>query len=175
MKFREVKQSDETILAVQHLSNGRLIGNIDDQNRLWTDYLLDKAEEKLASPIISDPYVPTFEENKTQKITDVDSKSNQMLGSGFVYDAATFSMAPIDQERWKEMLLAAESGLLVYPVVVYDVSKQPKNITDLSEVKNFCTAFMNARETILAPGRVLKSEMEDAQNQAELDAIVDNR
>jgi len=174
MRFREVKQSSGEVSSVQHLSGNRFIGTVDSNHRLWMNYQVAKSSGKLADPVISDPHVPSFDENKVSRIVAVDSKSIELLSLGFEYSGNTYN-AVEDEGSWKDLLLAADAELMVYPVAVYDVNKQGHDLISLAEVKSFCTAFIAIREAVYKPGRVLKGQLELATNQGALDAIIDNR
>ena len=116
----------------------------------------------------------TLDQAKKKKIREIDNKSVMLLEGGFVYDTKTFDIIN-DEERWKELLLAANAGLLVYPVNVYAKDKTSISIADLPEVTAFCGAFMMGRESILQPGRILKEQVMACVTKEEVNAIIDDR
>jgi hypothetical protein len=178
MKFREVQTTEGFVSCVHHLSNGKFISTITLESRLWPKYQEHKTNGKLANPIISDPaepYAPTLDELKAQRIAEIDARSVELRNNGFVYNGNTYAMTQEDETAWKDLLLAAESGLVSYPVNVYDAEKTQHQLADLAEVKSFISAFISTREGFLEPGRVLKSSIQSAVTEAGLNVIVDNR
>jgi hypothetical protein len=104
----------------------------------------------------------------------VDARSQELLANGFVFADLTFDILQ-DQERWKELMLAATAGLIAYPVTVYAQDKQSTTLADLNAVKAFVGAYMQARETVLAAGRATKASARALETAAEIDALEDPR
>lgn len=150
-----------------------------DGTHRWVDpdypgYLSALAAGEVETVSYVSPPELSLDEQKAGRIAHVDAKSIALLGSGFRYGGKTFDIIS-DQERWKELLLAAVGELLTYPVTVYARDKSSLQLADLFGVKEFCAAFMEARESVLAPGRVLKEQMAAATSVAELAVIIDRR
>lgn len=113
-------------------------------------------------------------QKKNKKIAEIDSKSITLLENGFTYGGETFDILN-DEERWKELLLAATSGILPYPKTLYSKEKVGVVVGDLNEVKAFCGAFMAAREGVLDPARALKEQVMACTTEEEVDLIEDSR
>ena len=111
---------------------------------------------------------------KEEKINEIDIKSISLLEDGFLYGEETFDILN-DEERWKELLLAATSNILPYPKTVYSKDKVGISLSNEEDVKSFCGAFMAAREGVLEIGRVLKEQIMACSTEAEVDLIEDNR
>lgn len=116
----------------------------------------------------------TLDQAKKKKIREIDNKSVVLLESGFTYSSKIFDIVN-DEERWKELLLAATAGLVSYPINVYAKDKTSISLADITEVTAFIGAFMATREGILQPGRVLKEQVAACTTKTEVDAIIDNR
>jgi len=141
----------------------------------YPDFVL--AESEPGEPrIIRIPYTPpSLAELKSGRINDVDSHSIVLMQKGFTVSGVVFDILT-DQERWKELMLAATSGIIPYPITVYGADKESSlALADLNAVKYFCGTYMTAREGVLAPGRIIKQRMAEATTKEELDAIIDDR
>ena len=160
--------------AIQHAMQGGTYKRAMDYPDLVLA-LAEAGEPRITRIPYTPPTPPTLEQLKADRITEVDAKSIDLLASGFSFGGVTFDITT-DQERWKELMLAATSGLIPYPVTVYGQDKESTiSLPDLTAVKQFVGSYMAAREGVLAPGRVLKAAMTAATTAEELAAIIDER
>lgn len=160
-------------------SSGKYIVTITATHRLWPQYLAAKESGMLGDPIPAPPAPAprTVEQSLAELDSRVDARSQELLAAGFAYGGKAFDILT-DQERWKEMLLAVNSGLLnpaTTAITVYAIDKSTATLSSVNEVLMFCGAYMQKREGVLAAGRVIKSSGRECATVAEIDAIADPR
>ena len=160
-------------------SSGRQIAEIDATHPSWPKYIAAKAAGKLGEPIPAPtpPAPRTVEQALVGLDARVDARSQELLTAGFTYDGKAFDILT-DQERWKEMLLAVNAGLInpaSIPITVYAIDKSSTELSTTTEVLMFCGAYMQTREGVLAAGRVIKAGGRELTTVAEIDALVDPR
>jgi len=172
--YRLTESSTGSWSATQHAMQGGTYKRDMDYPDLVLA-LAEAGEPRIARVPYVPPTPPTLEQLKAGRIAEVDTKSIDLLASGFSFGGVTFDITT-DQERWKELMLAATSGLIPYPVTVYGQDKESTaSLADLTAVKQFVGSYMAAREGVLAPGRVLKAAMTAATTVEKLAAIIDER
>lgn len=177
----------EVVEAFLHEDETTIEASYNDSKVISTSYPLPQGStneyvDVLATWLISNTpgqqYTPEelLQKAKDAKIVEIDDKSNDvLLPQGFEYDGLSFDMCSEAQTRWAEMLNANTAGILQYPVAVYGLTYEHRDLADSAAVVTFISVYMVARETILAPGRTLKAQVNACTTVAEVDAIVDNR
>jgi hypothetical protein len=170
-----IRETATTPRVTQHPSTGGRDRSVGSDHPDLLAAIAEAGEPRVERVAYVPPTPPTIDELKAGRIAEVDAKSLELLAAGFTFSGVTFDIRT-DQERWKELMLAATSGLIPYPVSVYGMDKESTvSLADLTAVKQFVGSYMAAREGVLAPGRVLKAAMTAATTEAELAAIIDER
>lgn len=110
---------------------------------------------------------------KDQKNDAIDSKTAELISSGFTYDSTVFSLSNEAQKNWIGLDLA--KGDMTYPVKISTKSDVEYSLVDATAVHNFYLTGVAAKQGHLDSGRALKIQVNDATTVAEVDAVVDNR
>jgi hypothetical protein len=104
----------------------------------------------------------------------VDTKTDDLIATGFVVDGKTFSASDAAQLKWLGMYTSRAD--LSYPVTVPTKDDtQFVSLIDATDVVTYYTALLTRIQTVLSGGVTLKTQIAAASDQAALDAIVDNR
>lgn len=111
-------------------------------------------------------------EKKALKIKQIDLKTYQLIGSGFIYDGNSFSLSPNAQLNW--LGIKALETLISFPLDITTMSDSSYTLT-ANNVNTFVGTAVYVVQTALTNGRTLKLAVNAATNQSELDAVVDNR
>jgi len=109
---------------------------------------------------------------KARRYGEIDLRTGQLIGAGFTYDSAQFSLSANAQLNWSEI----HSNVSAFSDPV-EVATIDNNVYDLTHanVDAFWTAALNATKGHLDSGRALKKSVFDAADKAAVDAVVDNR
>jgi len=113
---------------------------------------------------------------KENRFKQVDSKSLEILATGFKHQSLTFGMSAVDQQRWAEMGVALALNILPLPMEVQAEDKTLLALADGAAALQFLSAYLIAREIgALIPGRQKKAAIAAAADKEALDLIVDDR
>ena len=116
----------------------------------------------------------TLPKRKRKKMREIDRRTNQLIGDGFVHSTFTFSLSRPAQHSLTQM--HSTRGDLVYPKTLS--SKNNLNaitIAGAPAMKTFCEAGLGTVQGHRDTGNVLKDQVRAATTVAEVDAVVDNR
>lgn len=113
----------------------------------------------------------TLDELKDIRYIEIDQRTQELIGQGFIFDARTFSMSLTAQINWSNFP-SLPDGL--FPLSVIDISEGVYELS-LANKMNFYYSALNFKNGYLQSGGVLKSEIKDCQTEAEVNAIIDNR
>ena len=111
---------------------------------------------------------------KEARCLDVDNKSAELIEEGYLYDSQIMSASINHQCNIESMFI--ERSTLSYPVNY--MNKSNTNYVTLSnatDIENIYHAGKTFKMDILVDGASLKVQINNASNQTELDAVVDNR
>ena len=114
-------------------------------------------------------------ENKLQKIEAIDLKTKDIILGGFSFGGKIFGLNPDSITDWIGTKQACDLGFLTYPFFISTINDEEFSLTDSTMVTNFYIAGLTAKVVAATGGRALKISVNDAANQTELDAVVDNR
>lgn len=144
---------------------------------------------------VEDELEPVYnlEVEKMNKVLAIDARTSQLIKAGFTYDGQSFSMSENAQRNWTA--LASALGFLIgigcnetactnalamgggyYPISTVD--EETYYFTSKAAFDGFFNAYLSYQSDPSYPlgsGRVLKAQVSAATNQAELEAVVDNR
>jgi hypothetical protein len=124
--------------------------------------------------VLPSPFVPSLADQKRGKVSNVDSKTDDLIAAGFAVDGKAFSASDAAQLKWLGMYTSRSD--LSYPVTVPTKDDtQFASLVDATDVVTYYTALLARIQTVLTGGVTLKALISAAADQAELDAIVDNR
>jgi hypothetical protein len=115
---------------------------------------------------------------RSRKLGEIDLKTNQIIAQGFTYDSVQFSLSLEAQSNFQGMKMAADAGLLTYPVEVStkdNANGAKYDLADTSAVTAFYVAGVTAVQAALAGGRAFKIMVQQATTVAEIEAVIDNR
>lgn len=115
----------------------------------------------------------TLDDQKYLKNRAIDKRTRELIGAGFVYNNITFSASETAQRNW--LAIDQLKDELTYPFGVSTKDDSEYLIQDAIEAHLFVLVGLGTIEPHYASGRALKQLVKAAQDQAELDAIVDNR
>ena len=125
------------------------------------------------------PFVPdTLDELKAKKIAAIDSKTNELISSGFEFDGDSFSMSDAAQRNWCALAAAKANGMVPYPLTISTIDEGCRQITDAETLAAFLAAhltYQTDNTKPLASGRILKAQVTACENSGAVNAIIDNR
>lgn len=125
------------------------------------------------------PFSPeTLDEVKAKKIEAIDSKTNELISSGFEYDSASFSMSDAAQRNWCALAAAKANGLISYPLTLSTVDEGYHQLSDATALTLFLVAYLTYQTDStkpLAAGRILKAQVNACETVEAVNAIEDNR
>jgi len=108
---------------------------------------------------------------KESKITDIDSKTQELINNGFTFDGQIFSMSLTAQINW--------SNFPQLPDVMFPLSVMTKEdtayILSLANKMNFYYSALAYKNQYLQSGGVLKGEVMACNTYDCVNAIIDNR
>lgn len=116
-----------------------------------------------------------LERNKKAKIIEIDEKTKELISSGFSYDGSQFSLSHEAQINAAGLKIAADNGLVSYPVGMTTIDDNEYSITDVTSLTNYYLSGLGTKKAYLDSGRALKLQCNAASTQEELDAVIDNR
>jgi len=122
---------------------------------------------------------PTFVENKAAKIAAIDTHTAELIVvHPFQYDSVSFSMSEHAQSNWIGLGMAHNMGLVSFPYTISaldETSYVLEGAADLVAFIGTAMVYQSSPDEPLASGRTLRAAAAAATDQAELDAVVDDR
>lgn len=135
--------------------------------------LCDEAEDPSGLDAVIHAHVAvTLDDNKTRKKIAIDTRSQEIIRDGFTFDGHKFSLSANAQINWVGIVVF-QAGLS-WPLGLTTDDDYEYDLT-LVNLPAFVGAALTVVNTVIASGRALKIECNDAADQAALDAVVDNR
>ena len=133
------------------------------------DYIVD---EQSLDAVVSAHDGYSLESLKNEKILEIDTRTEELIAEGFVFDSNRFSLSLAAQKNW--LGLKVLESLLTWPV---SITTFDDGVYLLSSTK--LTYFLSTGEGVvqahLDSGRLLKTQVINAVDKTALAAIVDNR
>jgi hypothetical protein len=117
-----------------------------------------------------DPF--DLEQYKLDKNEQIDSRTSELIGTGFTFDSEQFSLSQPAQINW--MGLKTMQALLTWPVTLTTTSDTSYDLEE-ANLDNFVGTGSTTVQTHLASGRTLKESVLAATDKAGVDAVVDTR
>lgn len=115
-----------------------------------------------------------LEDAKIAKISEIDIRTQELIGAGFTFDSNVFSLSLEAQSNW-HVLWNGRTDIVTYPKEVSTIESDAYSIPNATTMDNFgMTAFGTVSEHIQS-GRDLKVQVRAATSVSEVDAVVDNR
>ena len=105
---------------------------------------------------------------KKQKIDVIDSKAEENIFNGFVFDGKTFSLSSSAQTNWLGLYTVPESS---FPLPL-STKDSDVYILQYANKYNFYFTALNSKNAPLKAANVLKTAVKLATTVAELDAII---
>lgn len=113
--------------------------------------------------------------NKDERKSQIDARTSSLIAEGFTHASKQFSLALTAQANWLAVLTAGAASGLSYPHPVCAIDNTYHDAADEAEMITMATAGMTAKASALVTGGDLKKQIDDAADQAAVDAIVDSR
>jgi hypothetical protein len=131
-------------------------------------------------PVPPAPQPLPIAEVKARKTYAIDSKTEQLISSGFVYKNKSFSMSQAAQHNWGIIGTGLALGLITGANLpkVSTVDGLTYVFANLDDVYGFLatySSFLTSPTGALALGRALKAQVAAANTIEQVNAIVDNR
>jgi len=111
-------------------------------------------------------------ELKAQRYAEIDGKTGQLIGTGFVFDSKTFSLSIPAQNNWHAIM--NQKSQFTDPVAITTMHHDTYLLA-IADVEDFWNAGKTAVEGPLKSGRDLKKLIFDAADKAAIDAVIDER
>jgi len=113
---------------------------------------------------------------KSDKITAIDVQTMVLIAGGYTYDAKQFSLSALAQVSLVGLHSRAQANAgLAYPIHVSTIADEDYSLADLAAIEGLYNAAFDRVRVIKEAGTSLKQDINDAADQAVLDAVVDNR
>lgn len=111
-------------------------------------------------------------DKKAEKIIAIDDKTDSIIAQGFTFDGQQFSLSTQAQTNW--LGLAALQAFISWPINVTTHANTSYLLT-LLNMPSFIGTGMATIQGAIGSGRALKIAVNNAADQAALDAVVDTR
>ena len=114
----------------------------------------------------------SLESLKNEKITEIDTRTQELIAEGFVFDSNRFSLSLAAQKNW--LGLKVLESLITWPISITTFDDSMYSLSQANLVP-----FLGTGEAViqahLDSGRLLKIQVASAIDKAALAVIVDNR
>jgi hypothetical protein len=133
---------------------------------------LTTGEDTLFAAVIAGHPLSTA---KSHRKTEIDLKTQSLIGEGFTYGGEQFSLSLTAQSNWLGVLSVGAAAGLAYPYPVATMTNDHYMAADVAEMIAMATAALTRKGWAVGVGAGLKKAIGDAADQTALDAVVDNR
>lgn len=134
--------------------------------------LCDTADQAALDSIVHNHVAVSLDDNRNAKLEAIDNRTDEIIAGGFEFDSNYFSLSNEAQQNWIGM--AVFQAALSWPVTVTTRANIGYSLS-LLNLNAFIGAGMAVIKAAVDSGRALKIQCVNAQTQADLDAVVDNR
>lgn len=145
------------------------ITTVGDNINISVGFVLDQVA---LDEIVRNHVALSLAEKQAQRIIDIDAKTRELIAEGFAFDGQKFSLSTQAQMNWITLVSCASH--FAWPMNVTTLA----NTTYKLQAENLA-GFFTAGSTVVAvavgSGRALKIAVNAANNQSDLDAVVDTR
>ncbi len=110
---------------------------------------------------------------KQGKILAIDSRTQELIVQGFIFESTSFSLSSNAQMNWIRMY--AGKTFLTFPMNVSTKNNNKHEILNEDDLSQFCLTAMNTVQSYIDSGNDLKEQVNDATSPSQLDAVFDSR
>ena len=144
-------------------------GDIGEYPNTESISVVDLGDELDNTPLIVSP--------KHIKNLAIDTKTSELLARGFIFDGEIFSLSLAAQSNWIGLQLSIAQGFLNENSFPFKISTIDNKEYSLSWANRnaFFGGVLSTITSILAAGRALKIQVNNATTVSGVDAIVDSR
>lgn len=153
------------------LNNFTGIQVVGDQLRILGD-LADGHPMSDLDSVIHAHVAISLDDNKAAKCQAIDDRTDAIIADGFTFDGNAFSLSGEAQTNW--LGLCVLQSALTWPVAI-TTGHNAQYMLPLTSLGAFIATGMGTIKSAVDSGRTLKVAAMTAANQADLDAVVDNR
>lgn len=166
--FDSDKLQDE-IISANCVTN--LIGITSVGDRLIIDCggVIDQA---VLDSVIHNHVAVSLSDNKADKIITIDDRTDAIIAAGFLFDGNRFSLSIQAQMNWSALF--SMQSLISFPIGVTTLDNTTYSLS-IGNLIPFIGTGMTVVKTAIGSGRALKIAVNNAADQAALDAVVDTR
>jgi len=119
---------------------------------------------------------PDLQGHKDRKIAEIDQRTTELIGQGFVYAAKNFSLSLPSQSKMVGTHQIKDNPALTYPLKWNTKNDDDKyDITDATDLGNFYLTGFGTIRAHLDSGTALKDSVRAATTVEEVAAVVDSR
>jgi hypothetical protein len=120
--------------------------------------------------------IATLPNYKSLRYNEIDRKTGELILNGFIYASKTFSLSYNAQINILALDETRNDPALIYPIQYNTIDDlDTYSVVDATDLHNMYLAALSTKKGIIDSGTVLKTEIRNAQTEAEVDAIIDNR
>lgn len=120
------------------------------------------------------PDLTTLAGLKAFRYSEIDNKTGELIGQGFVYATKTFSLSTSAQINISA--LNQSKDVLTYPIEYNTIDDQDVyQVVDATDMGNMYMAALTVKKGHLDSGSALKAQVRAAVDIAAVNAVVDNR
>lgn len=139
----------------------------------WFDSALSPSEETDFHDLVVAHKLPLAKKNK---ISEIDTRTSELIASGFSFAGQQFSLAQTSQLNLLGMDLAKDDPAITYPIYYNTLSDDGSvALNNATDIHNFYLTALGTKRAYLDSGTGLKDAVRAAITVAEVDAVVDNR
>jgi hypothetical protein len=113
----------------------------------------------------------TLDELKDIRYAEIDMNTQYLISQGFPFDGHAFSMSITAQINWSNFPNLPDA---LFPLTIVDILEAPY-VCSLANKMNFYYSALNAKNTWLQTGGILKAQIKACVDEACVTAIIDNR
>jgi hypothetical protein len=122
---------------------------------------------------------PTLDDNKATRCLMVDGKTRELLAQGYSYGGKQMSLSIYAQLKLDGVMTSIVRGNIVepddFPISSSALDETKYSITDVADAQAMWAEMVDRVKAIVPAGSDLKQQILDAEDQAALDAITDDR
>jgi len=142
----------------------------------FDDVLLPAEIVTLDALVATHKAIDTITRHQNIKIKEIDGRTGELIGDGFVYGCKVFSLSGNAQRK-----MIGTHEIKDHPALVYPVEWNTKDdlgsvlLSDAAELDAFYLTGLGTMRARIDSGTLLKRDVRNAVTKAEVHAVVDNR
>ena len=118
----------------------------------------------------------TLGDYKQLRYHEIDQRTGELILQGFVYQTKTFSLSTNAQTNILALDNTRDDPALTYPIKYNTLDDLDSyDVVDSADLHSMYLTALATKKATVDSGTVLKTSIRNANTQAEVDAVIDNR